>query len=566
MDVHRASSHPPIFSNGTSTNDDQGLNFTDPRAKVSQFSDCPLKPHIKGQKSNCKSKKRVPIDHAIQPSCSSSSSSLTIYTQHSSQRCLRLAPKRRNPRFLVRRRASDVEAIAFPLGMSIAAVVAQICTSAVRESLANVFGDKFDAFAINFEKSFASTLSTLRLIKDSAIRKGEDELSHFSFKNHSPGETSTMSCNRGECSSKTGDLDSFHTEFTVPSVNTQEQLSNIEELEESQPTDATTQELLLPRQMSLQLTHSSSSMQSYTSLPSMLGTLEKSVLEQARANDLKTFEIGLSMEKLRLKKTELALNSDSNFLERCKISMGISKASFKAEKFKNQLEDTRYNELLKKCIDCLVASLLIMSASLSYGAYVYSYKRITEATLSCSSSMESKSWWTPKPMASFTSGLQTIRCLVQVFSRMLFGILMILSIAYLLVQRSATSRQTMPVTFILLLLGIGCGFAGKFCVDTLGGSGYHWLIFWEMLCAVHFFANVFTSVLVYILHGPIKVSQGTKGSTIFPYWIRRIFFYLTMLLALPLFCGLMPFASPGEWKDHFSSLITNMLLVAADEN
>ena len=68
--------------------------------------------------------------------------------------------------------------------------------------------------------------------------------------------------------------------------------------------------------------------------------------------------------------------------------MGISKASFKAEKFKNQVEDTRHSELLKKCIDCLVAGLLIMSVALSYGAYVYSYHRISEATAICTPSTQ----------------------------------------------------------------------------------------------------------------------------------------------------------------------------------
>lgn len=119
-----------------------------------------------------------------------------------------------------------------------------------------------------------------------------------------------------------------------------------------------------------------------------LGTFERSVVEQARSNDLKTMELGLAMRKLKLKETQIALNCDLNNLERSKLAMGISKASFKAEKFKNQLEDTRHSELLKKCIDCLVAGLLIMSMALSYGAYIYSYHRISEATAICTPSTQ----------------------------------------------------------------------------------------------------------------------------------------------------------------------------------
>lgn len=147
----------------------------------------------------------------------------------------------------------------------------------------------------------------------------------------------------------------------------------------------------------------------------------------------------------------------------------------------------------------------------------------------------------------------------MVVSRMLFGLLMILALAYSLLQRSASSTQTMPVTFILMLLGVACGFAGKLCVDTLGGSGYIWLLYWEAFCSLHFFANVFTSALFYVLHGPVSVSQDS-GQVRFPYWIRRLAFYSNALLVLPILCGLMPFASLHDWKEHFSSLTADKLL------
>lgn len=136
---------------------------------------------------------------------------------------------------------------------------------------------------------------------------------------------------------------------------------------------------------------------------------------------------------------------------------------------------------------------------------------------------------------------------------MLFGFLVILAVAYLVLQRSVATRHTMPITFVLLLLGAFCGFAGKFCVDSLGGNGYVWLTYWETLCSLHFCANVFTSSLYTILHGPITVSQENKDREIFPYWIRRVLFY-KLLILLPLLCGLMPFATPGEWMGHFTQL------------
>lgn len=117
---------------------------------------------------------------------------------------------------------------------------------------------------------------------------------------------------------------------------------------------------------------------------SVLSTLEKSVIEQVRSNDLKAFEMGLTMKKLQLKERQLDLSSHANFLERSKLAFGFSKASFKVEKFKTQLGDVRHAELLRKCIDCLVVGLFVMLGCAGYGVFVYSHKRISEATASCS--------------------------------------------------------------------------------------------------------------------------------------------------------------------------------------
>ncbi|KAL9250441.1 CPR-5-like protein [Drosera capensis] len=543
----------------------------------------------KSPKSNLKSKKRDPNPNSTTCSSSSSSSSMAVCGT-SKERGLRVNSVRRKPRFLVRRRVNDVEAIAFPLGMSIAAVVTQvleqqeatsnkmsaehlsrICTSAVRESLANVFGDKFEPFAATFEKSFGSTLSTLRLIRDST-QKEADEVNLLSYQSHSSGGPSSITEDTERSSSKTLHVDASAA-TSYEAINNQEQLTNTVEVQVGDQSYTMGQELFVHRQIGRQLTSSSSdacnsfSDASDFSNVSVFNTWKKSVAEQTRANDLKTFEIGLIMKKLQLKETQLALNSDSNFLERCKLFIGTSKASFKAEKFKNQLEETKHAELLRKCIDCLVAGLLIMSASVMYATYIFSYKRIAEATLSCSDLVESKSWWFPKPMASLTSGMQSLQCQVQVLSRMLFGFLMILAVAYLLLQRAAAApNQTMPITFILLLLGTACGYAGKMCLETLGGSGYHWLVYWEILCVVHFFANICTPILFDILHGPVRPCQGMQNRVMFPYSLRRILFYLVVLVVLPLLCGLMPFASIREWREHFfSSAIPETLQGTYDE-
>ncbi|MFQ6654125.1 hypothetical protein Gotur_025225 [Gossypium turneri] len=546
--------------------------------------------HIPSSKPLIRKKRRKTVDRDAP-----SSSSCSAYSS-SVQKGMRLSSKRRNlrVRFGPVRRADvrDVDSIALPLGMSFAAVVAQVLEkidvtnerlppdylSLVWSEFSNmmlmmadlhfscqrifsqckpdfklpthrltlilqVFGDKFDCFARNFEKSFGSTLRTLRLINDSSKHKEKY-----------PSNPNNVESSSDETTSRNSfDIKDSYSEVDRPSVSTQNQLNIHEEVQENIQTGSLNRELVIHGQVN-QLACFNPRTGSVAD-QSVRSTIEKSVIEQVRSNDLKTLELSLTMRKLKLKEEQLALNFDSNHLERSKLAMGISKASFKAEKFKNELKDTGQAELLKKCIDCLVAGLLIMSFLLMYGAYVYSYKRITDATSSCNLSLEdSKSWWIPKQVSSLNIGFHTLKCQVQVVSRMMFGVMLILAVAYLLIQRSGTSNQTMPVTFILLLLGIGCGLAGKFCVDTLGGNGYYWLFYWEILCFLHFLANVFTSMLFIILHGPVNISQRTS-STLLPYWIRRSLFYSIMLVILPLLCGLMPFAGLFEWKDHFLQLV-----------
>ncbi|XP_074314991.1 uncharacterized protein LOC141651167 [Silene latifolia] len=152
---------------------------------------------------------------------------------------------------------------------------------------------------------------------------------------------------------------------------------------------------------------------------SMLTTIEKSYASRTRANDLKSVEISLMMKKMQMKEVQLDLDSDSNFLERCKLSLGISRTSFKVEKFKTQVEETKHGELLKELVDFLVTGLIIMSFCLCCGVYTFSLDNLRELTKSCYPPEGSKSWW--KPMASLNLGWQTLSCQVQVYSRIIFG-------------------------------------------------------------------------------------------------------------------------------------------------
>ncbi|KAH9623482.1 hypothetical protein KSS87_012707 [Heliosperma pusillum] len=548
-------------------------DYADDSPSISTVHHHNPKPLINGHNPTRRHKKKRVSDD-VTSAASSSSTTYPINNSNSNSRGIRIPNKRR---FHFRRNCSDVEAIAFPLGMSIAAVFAQllekkdlvadsasveylstICTSAVRESLTNVFGEKFDAFAINFEKSFASTLNTIRLVR-SEINNGGNRGGNSHVGNCHLDKIPPIPSITGECSSRSDDK----TEGCRDSVDnggTSQHFKRNEDIEDHVASHCGNQELPMPGIVNWQLACTDpQSLRKH----SMLTTIEKSVSEQTRANDLKSLEISLTMKKLQMKETQLALDSDSNFLERCKLSLGISRTSFKMEKFKTQVEETKHGELLKELADYLVTGLIIMSCCLCCGVYTFSLDNLRELTKSCYPPEGAKSWW--KPMSSLNLGWQTLSCQVQVYSRIIFGGLIIGAVAMTLIQRSDIARQGMPITSIVLLLGLLGGFVGKICVDTLGGNGYIWLIFWEVLCLVHFFSITFTPFLYSILCGAVQVCQGMKYRILFPFWVRRCLFRLFLLL-LPVFCGLLPFASGKTWwEDHISIWIKNRWLAAFAE-
>ncbi|KAI5405194.1 hypothetical protein KIW84_052101 [Lathyrus oleraceus] len=328
--------------------------------------------------------------------------------------------KRRNPRVTVRRiRVNNVAAIGFPLGMSFAAVMAQvlyrrdaaadsmspshlssICTSAINESLSSVFGDKLDGLTKNFEQSFDSTLSTLRLIYESTISNEGNKLNNMRLEipnsklnnmrleipnsklNNMRLEIPNSKLNTGDCSGNIVMEDCQSEPLSHEHAENIDQSISSEEFRDDFHMESVTHDLALHGQSNQMVCFSPTSSGAVVNNP-VISSFEKSVVEQCRSNDLKTVEIGLTRQKLKLKEIDLALRYDLNDLERSKLAMEVSKSSFKTEKFKSQLEDTRYGELNKKCIDCLIAGLFIMSASLFYGAYVYNFEQFIEAAELC---------------------------------------------------------------------------------------------------------------------------------------------------------------------------------------
>ncbi|CAN8277543.1 unnamed protein product [Cochlearia groenlandica] len=474
-------------------------------------------------------------------SVSSSSSSSSSVSSSKTKRVSRVPCRLRNPpvRLGLNRRSVNerqAEVLALPLGMSFAAFtnlvlerksvsgqnvyvddLAMISASVVKESLANVYGHNLGSFATNFERSFNSTFKILKLINESAF---PDQSESNNVESFSLNRSSTI-----EESSETKETSSLMNEIVLLHEETRHQLS------------------IVPNSLGMSLT-----------------TFERSLEEQARANDLKTMEINLSMRKLMLKETELALSYESNNLMRSKIDLGVSKAAFEAEKFKTELEDTRKAEMVTKIMDCLVGSVVVMSCSMLYGAHVFSKQRIEEVTSICQGSKESSSssWWILQQVSSMNTEFNMFICRVRVWVKFLFGVVMIFFFTYFVIKRSSSghNKQIMPVTLIVLLLGVVCGLTGKLCVDTLDGNGKLWLCLWEVFCLLHFMANVYTLGLCGLMYGPIeKARGGTKPKSLVPYWLRRGFAFVLVVLVFPLVNGLLPFATFGEWRNYLLSYL-----------
>lgn len=395
-----------------------------------------------------------------------------------------------------------------------------------------MYGDKLGSFATNFEKSFNSTLKILKLINEST-----------------PPHLLDNNNNVASCDIDRSTIDGC-SDSELSAKETSSTTSAYEAIQGGTRTTTSSMNEIVLHEETRQL-----STVSRTSSAMPLTTFEKALEEQARANDLKSMEIGLTMRKLRLKETELALSYESNNLGKSKLEMNVSRAAFRAEKFKTEQEDSKKADMVHKIMDWLVLSVFTMLASMLYGAYVFSHQRITEAASICEPSEEkTSSWWVPKQVSSINAEFNILLCRLRVWVQSFFGVLMILVITYFIIQRSSsgTAKQTMPVTFIVIFLGIVCGLPGKFCVDTLGGDGKLWLLLWETFCVLQFVANVFTLAFYRLMYGPVT-TQGGRCDTMVPYWARRSVFFALVVLALPVMNGLLPFATYGEWREHWAT-------------
>ncbi|CAA7060426.1 unnamed protein product [Microthlaspi erraticum] len=480
------------------------------------------------EKRKFKAKKRE-IMNNDEASTSSSCSSSSTSNPNSTRIVSRVARRLRNPTMrlgMARRSVGErqAEALALSLGMSFAAFtnlvlerksaadqnvhvddLAVVSTSVVKEALVSVYGEKLGSFATRFEKSFKSTLKILKVTNESAF-------AHYQLNNNNVAsfnlDPSTI-----EGSSSDTELTAKETSSTTSTYETVQggarPTSSMNELVLNEDT----------RQLSTM---------------SLTTFEQRSLEEKARANDLSYMKNFLTVRKLCLKEAELVQMEESNNLKKIKIEMDVSKAAFKAEKFSTQKQDTRKDEMVTVLNDWLVTSVYIMLIAMVYGAYMFSQQRIMECEPS--SSEEDESGWVPKQVSLLHTEFNFLICRLRVWIPSSFSVLMILIFTYFIIQRSSGMKQAMPVSFIVVFLGVFCGLIGKFSVDTLGCNGKLWLILWEVFCALQLAANVYMLPLHGLIYGP---TQGTMV----PYRARRVLFFGLVNLLLPVIIGFLPFAA-----------------------
>ncbi|CAM6106033.1 unnamed protein product [Calypogeia fissa] len=289
--------------------------------------------------------------------------------------------------------------------------------------------------------------------------------------------------------------------------------------------------------------------------------LERYVEAQETQNHLKQLELAHSMKHLLVKKDHLQLQSESNVLMRENVDLGRSKIELKEFELEDGKLTAAHRDLSRTCADELVAGLCVMLLALAYGAWKFSYTRLSRVVTMCQLPPREPrhgGWlgtnWMANAMDAISWQMQALTCEVTKAGRMLAGLILIAFITSSLLRRSVTSSsQTMPATIIIVVLAGICGFAGKISIDSLGGDGYLWLLFWETLCFLHAFATTCTPWLYKYLYGPSSKFYQSGASS----WMKfcsicaRFSFHTFLAFVLPTMAGLLPFASLNDLNAAF---------------
>ncbi|GBG69762.1 hypothetical protein CBR_g4593 [Chara braunii] len=296
--------------------------------------------------------------------------------------------------------------------------------------------------------------------------------------------------------------------------------------------------------------------------------LERSLAAKERS-------VALKYELIRMKQTELLLKSQgevrkdkANSLQEEQNLLARSKLEAKERETRERRKVSAVAALARSFADELVGGLCIMCAALLYCGWNYGHGALSQQIGSCqaflhvalATNRRQANVWSMTGMGYLFNGVfvgfYTMACQVFITARILMGFLILSMAAWLMMRRNAVvTAHDRPVTSLFLTLGVVCAYAGKVAVDSAGGSGWHWLMVWEILCMIHIYASCHTATVYRLLNAryPEEDEQSRKKDKgrhdevtlrallSVPIWVRHFVLRLLLVVVLPLVASFLAY-------------------------
>eukprot|EP00897_Mesotaenium_endlicherianum_P003256 jgi/Mesen1/2959/ME000176S02004 len=284
------------------------------------------------------------------------------------------------------------------------------------------------------------------------------------------------------------------------------------------------------------------------------------LVQGSREQQLREEHLGAARAQLRVGAQHNELLQESNELVHTRVEL-------KARQERDRWRAEALAALGRACADELVAGLCVMLFTLLFTGWHFAYERLSQEVAACRPVMPSppRSWllasvnYIPDSLASILRGAQ---CMLIVSGNLVLSLSILgLLTALLLRQNTAASAHQQPATALLLVLSVVCGYFGRAAVEKLGGSGMHWLICWQLICAVHAFATCFPGALFRALHGrgAGEEPRPYAGVLLVPPFVRQTLFHFTTILGLPVVAGAIPFVTLAELQRQVQGGVDGVL-------
>eukprot|EP00271_Cylindrocystis_brebissonii_P002841 TRINITY_DN13616_c1_g2_i1.p1 TRINITY_DN13616_c1_g2~~TRINITY_DN13616_c1_g2_i1.p1 ORF type:complete len:958 (+),score=120.78 TRINITY_DN13616_c1_g2_i1:82-2874(+) len=216
-------------------------------------------------------------------------------------------------------------------------------------------------------------------------------------------------------------------------------------------------------------------------------------------------KLALAGEQLRVSERQIEIFSTSNSLKSDSIHLQHGENLLRAHEAGEKKAAKALQQLSCALADELLAGMAVLLFTLVLCGW-QGYARLAEGLTVCRVPEKAG------PRSFFTSPFQSLidptavllratLCHVMRTGHFVFGALLLIAGVSVVISRPPDDYQRRPVFGMIISLGLLCGLFGMKAVESVGGKGLTWLLFWELLCAIHTFAAWFPDILFLILHG-----------------------------------------------------------------